>query len=139
MRSQKGRALLLNDLATTTAQSTEQILRLPEFTNRSERHPKLNFSSKVKPFKRITSHALVEAAEAAGLAAYLAIGFAGMILGGQYLRNVIPLGTTGYITSGGTIQAASLATAVEVTGGFVLLLYAFLEQTIEFRLRKQKP
>jgi multicomponent Na+:H+ antiporter subunit B len=92
-----------------------------------------------KTFKRITSHALIEVSEAAGLAAYLAVGFAGMIVGGQYLRNVIPLGTTGYITSGGTIQVASLATGLEVTGGFVLLLYAFLEQTIEFRLRKQKP
>jgi multicomponent Na+:H+ antiporter subunit B len=90
-----------------------------------------------KTFKKITSHTLVEVSEAVGLAAYLAVGFAGMILGGQYLRNVIPLGTTGYITSGGTIQAVSLATALEVTGGFVLLLYAFLEQTLEMRLGQQ--
>ncbi|HZU22103.1 MAG TPA: MnhB domain-containing protein [Terriglobales bacterium] len=88
-------------------------------------------------FKQITSHALVEVAEAVGLIGYLATGFAGMIIAGQYLRNVVPLGTTGYITSGGTIQLVSLATALEVTGGFVLLLYAFLEQTLEFRLRNQ--
>jgi multicomponent Na+:H+ antiporter subunit B len=90
-----------------------------------------------KTFKRITSHVLIEVAEAAGLAAYLATGFAGMILGLEFLRNVFPLGTTGYITSGGTIQIVSLATALEVTGGFVLLLYAFLEQTLEFRLQNQ--
>lgn len=90
-----------------------------------------------KTFKRITSHTLVEVAEAFGLAAYLAVGFAGIILGGEYLRNIIPLGTTGYITSGGTIQAVSLATSLEVTGGFVLLLYAFLEQTLEMRLKDE--
>ncbi|MBV8205691.1 MAG: sodium:proton antiporter [Acidobacteria bacterium] len=88
-------------------------------------------------FKRITSHALIEAAEAAGLLAYAGVGLAGLIMTGQFLRNVIPLGTTGYITSGGTIQAASLATGLEVTGGFVLLLYAFLEQTLEFRVREE--
>lgn len=90
-----------------------------------------------RAFKKITSHALIEVAEAVGLAAYLAVGFTGMIVAGEYLRNVIPLGTTGYITSSGTIQAVSLATALEVTGGFVLLLYAFLEQTLEMRLGKQ--
>lgn len=92
----------------------------------------------LKKFKQITSHTLVEVAEAAGTGAFLAIGFAGLILGGTYLRNVAALGKTGMINSGGTIALISLATGLEVAAGFVLLLYAFLEQTLEIRLRGQK-
>ncbi|HSB76181.1 MAG TPA: MnhB domain-containing protein [Terriglobales bacterium] len=92
----------------------------------------------LKKFKHITSHTLVEVAEAAGAGAYLAIGFAGLILGGTFLRNVAALGTTGMINSGGTIALFNLATGLEVAAGFVLLLYAFLEQTLEIRLRGGK-
>jgi multicomponent Na+:H+ antiporter subunit B len=92
----------------------------------------------LKKFKQITSHTLVEVAESVGAAGYLAIGFAGLILGGSYLRNVAALGTTGMINSGGTIALINLATGLEVAAGFVLLLYAFLEQTLEIRLRGGK-
>lgn len=92
----------------------------------------------LKRFKQITSHTLVEVAEAAGAGGYLAIGLAGLILGGSYLRNVAPLGQTGMINSGGTIALIDLATGLEVAAGFVLLLYAFLEQTLEIRLRGGK-
>jgi multicomponent Na+:H+ antiporter subunit B len=89
-------------------------------------------------FKQITSHTLVDAAEAAGAGGYLAIGFAGLIVAGTYLTNVVPLGKTGAINSGGTIALIDLATGVEVAAGFVLLLYAFLEQTLEIRLRGEQ-
>lgn len=89
-------------------------------------------------FKKITSHSLIEVTEAVGLLGYLAAGYAGMAFGLQFLRNVVPLGTTGTINSGGTIQIASLATGLEVSGGFVVLLYAFLEQTLEIRLGRQE-
>lgn len=92
----------------------------------------------LKKFKQITSHTLVEVAEACGAGGYIAIGFAGLILGGSYLRNVAALGQTGMINSGGTIALIDLATGLEVAAGFVLLLYAFLEQTLEIRLRGQK-
>ena len=92
----------------------------------------------LKKFKQITSHTLVEVGEAIGAGAYLAIGLAGLILGGSYLRNVAALGTTGTIHSGGTIALINLATGLEVAAGFVLLLYAFLEQSLEIRLRGQK-
>jgi multicomponent Na+:H+ antiporter subunit B len=92
----------------------------------------------LKKFKQITSHTLVEISEAAGAAGYLAVGFAGLILGGSYLRNVAALGTTGTVKSGGTIELVNLATGLEVAAGFVLLLYEFLEQTLEIRLRGRK-
>jgi multicomponent Na+:H+ antiporter subunit B len=89
-------------------------------------------------FKKITSHTLVEAAEAAGAGGYLLIGFLGMIVGTHYLQNVFPLGKTGEVNSSGTILAISLATGLEVAAGFVLLLYSFLEQTLELRLKGAK-
>lgn len=92
----------------------------------------------LKKFKQITSHTMVEVGEAIGAGGYLAIGLAGLILGGAYLQNVAALGATGTINSGGTIALISLATGLEVAAGFVLLLYAFLEQTLEIRLRGGK-
>ncbi|HEU5451723.1 MAG TPA: MnhB domain-containing protein [Terriglobales bacterium] len=84
-----------------------------------------------KTFQKIISHTLVELAEAGGALAYVAIGFAGYVIGQAFLKNVVPLGETGNITSSGTIILISLATGLEVAGGFVLLLHAFLEQTLE--------
>jgi multicomponent Na+:H+ antiporter subunit B len=91
-----------------------------------------------KRFKQITSHTLVELAEAAGALAFLGIGFAGYFFGQAFLQNVFPLGRTGAINSSGTIAAISLATGLEVAGGFVLLLHAFLEQTLEMRLKGER-
>jgi multicomponent Na+:H+ antiporter subunit B len=91
----------------------------------------------LETFKRITSHSLIEVAEAAGIAGFLGVGFAGLIIGGEFLRNVFALGQTGNINSGGTIPIISIVTGLEVAAGFVLLLYAFLEQTIELRLGKK--
>lgn len=91
-----------------------------------------------KTFKKIASHTLVEFAEAAGALGFVGIGFAGYFLGHAFLKNVFPLGRTGAINSSGTIAAISLATGLEVAGGFVLLLYAFLEQTLESRLKGEE-
>ena len=86
-------------------------------------------------FKKIASHTLVEVGEAGGALAFIAIGFSGYFLGREFLQNVFPLGKTGMINSSGTIAAISLATGLEVAAGFVLLLHAFLEQTLEMRLK----
>ena len=92
----------------------------------------------MKTFKKIVSHTMVEWAEAGGALAYVAIGFAGYFIGHAFLKNVVPLGTTGMFNSSGTIALISLATGLEVAGGFVLLLHAFLEQTLEIRLGGKK-
>jgi multicomponent Na+:H+ antiporter subunit B len=88
-----------------------------------------------KTFKNIASHTLVEVGEAIGAFGYVVIGFLGVIAGGVFLQNVLPLGTTGGINSAGTIALISATVGLEVAGGFVLLMHAFLEQTIELRLR----
>ncbi len=81
-------------------------------------------------FKRITSFRLIELAEAAGAAGYVLIGMVAWLYGCEFLTNVLPLGKSGQLTSGGTIPLISLTTGLEVTAGFVLLLYAFLQETL---------
>jgi multicomponent Na+:H+ antiporter subunit B len=81
-------------------------------------------------FKRIMMHPLVEIAEAAGAAAFVLTGFLAFFYRQPFLTNVIPLGKARELTSGGTIAIISAATGIEVMGGFVLLLYAFLQETL---------
>jgi multicomponent Na+:H+ antiporter subunit B len=90
-------------------------------------------------FQKIISHGLVEFSEAAGIAGFVLIGAAGLVFGGRFLQNVIPLGPVdANVYSGGTIPLISIATGLAVTGGFVLLLMAFLEETLELRLRRRR-
>lgn len=86
-------------------------------------------------FQRITSRPLLEAAEAAGAAGFVLIGLAGGIFGGVFLSNFLPAGTVGAINSGGTMPLISFSVGVEIASGFVLLLAAFLEQTLQIRLK----
>ncbi len=81
-------------------------------------------------FKRITSFSLVELAEAVGAGAYVLIGMVAWLYGKEFLTNVLPLGKPSQLTSGGTVPLISLSTGLEVTAGFVLLLYAFLQETL---------
>jgi multicomponent Na+:H+ antiporter subunit B len=92
----------------------------------------------LKSFKRITSHLLIELAEAAGIFAFVGIGLLGLLSGKEFLRNVLPLGETATIFSGGTVPLLNLATGLAVAGGFVSAIYAFLEQTIEMRMKREK-
>lgn len=89
----------------------------------------------LKTFKRITSHMLVEVAEAGGIAGYVGFGFLGLVTGGVFLRNVLPLGETGSVLSSGMILGLNICSALAVAGGFVSVIYAFLEQTLEMRMR----
>lgn len=81
-------------------------------------------------FKRIMTHTMVEISEAAGAAAFILIGALAWFAGQPFLTNTLPLGKSGSITSGGTIAWISAAIGLEVTAGFVILLYAFLQETL---------
>jgi multicomponent Na+:H+ antiporter subunit B len=73
-------------------------------------------------FKKILSHPMVEAAEGGGAGLFVAIGMLAWFWGTPFLTNTLPLGKTGELTS--------FATGLEVTAGFVLLLHAFLQETL---------
>ena len=81
-------------------------------------------------FKRLVTHPAVELTEAVGAAAFVLIGAVAWFAGKPFLTDVLPLGKTGALTSGGTIPIISAAVGLEVAAGFVLLLFAFLQETL---------
>lgn len=84
-------------------------------------------------YQALTPNRVVEAIEAIGALAFALIGAAGMIAGGAFLENIVPLGPVGTVRSGGTIALLSVATGLAVAGGFVLMITAFVEEALEKR------
>jgi len=85
---------------------------------------------------RVRPLPLVEVAKAAGAGGFVLLGLAGLIASGSFLENFLPLGTTGELLSAGTIPLLSVAVGLEVTGGIVLLLSEFLDQTLVVRRQR---
>jgi multicomponent Na+:H+ antiporter subunit B len=83
--------------------------------------------------RRVRPEALIDVATATGTAAFVGVGFVGLVAGGAFLYNALPLGQPGTLPSAGTIPLINLAVAVEVAGGLVLLPSEFLEQTLVLR------
>jgi multicomponent Na+:H+ antiporter subunit B len=89
----------------------------------------------LKTFQHMANHQAIEVVEALGLGGFLCLGLPGMITGGSYLRNVLALGTTGDVFSGGMIPLINVCTGAAVGSGLVMVIYSFLEHTLEVRLR----
>jgi multicomponent Na+:H+ antiporter subunit B len=87
-------------------------------------------------FRKIVHHTLVDVCEAFGAGAFAVIGFLALCVGQPFFTNILPLGKRGELTSAGTIPLVSFFTGLEVTAGFVLLLYAFLQATFLNELEK---
>lgn len=87
-------------------------------------------------FRRVVPHGAVEFAEAVGAGGFLLIGMLAWFWGKPFLTNIIPLGKSHRLTSGGTMPLISVSTGLEVTAGFVLLLYAFLQENLTPRGEK---
>ena len=83
--------------------------------------------------RRVSPELLTDLAESTGAAGYVAVGLVGVAAGATFLANVLPLGQPGMLLSAGTIPVLNLVVGLEVAGGFVLLLYEFLEQTLVIR------
>jgi multicomponent Na+:H+ antiporter subunit B len=86
--------------------------------------------------RRIRPLPLVEITKATGAGGFVLIGIAGLIWGVAFLDNWLPKGTPGDVFSAGTMQLLSVAVGFEITGGFVLILSEFLDQTIVLRRRR---
>jgi multicomponent Na+:H+ antiporter subunit B len=82
-------------------------------------------------FKRVAPHLLIEIAEAIGAGGYALVGIAGLLAGMPFLTNVLPLGNVGDVFSGGTVLWINLAVGLEVGAGFLVLMWAFLEEALE--------
>jgi multicomponent Na+:H+ antiporter subunit B len=87
-------------------------------------------------FLRVNPVPLIDAAEGAGVGGFVAVGLLGVMAGGTYLANVLPLGTAGDLLSGGTIPVVNMAVTLAVAAGFVLIVSEFLEQTLAVRERR---
>ena len=72
---------------------------------------------------------LLELGESIGAASYALIGLGGLLAGGVFLENFLPLGKRGQLLSAGTIPVINLAVGIEVAAGFALLFREFLKQT----------
>ncbi len=86
------------------------------------------------PFTRIASQDGNELAEAIGAGAYVVIGLATMVIAGNFLTNVLPLGGNGEFFSAGTIPLINVFVALEVVAGFVLMFIEFARET-----RREEP
>jgi multicomponent Na+:H+ antiporter subunit B len=79
------------------------------------------------------SEVALERAEAAGGAGFVAIGLIGLMSGSTFLANVLPLGQVGRLFSAGTVPLINTAVGLEIAAGLVLLITAFLHQTLVLR------
>jgi multicomponent Na+:H+ antiporter subunit B len=82
-------------------------------------------------FHRLSPKVSLEVADAVGAGSYALIGIATWLAGGAFLENMLPLGKTGELLSGGTIPLINLAVGLEVTAGFSLLAVGFLKDLHE--------
>jgi len=75
----------------------------------------------------------VEGVELGGASAFVLIGLVGLAVGGTFLASWGPLGRLGQLNSAGHVPLLNLSVGAEIGAGFVLLLSAFLRQTIVLR------
>jgi multicomponent Na+:H+ antiporter subunit B len=82
------------------------------------------------------SEPALERAEAIGAGGYIVIGLLGLLTGATFLDNLLPYGTTGKVFSAGSVPLINLAVGLEIAAGLVLLLSAFLHQTLVLRSQR---
>ena len=93
----------------------------------------LYLAGEFRNFRKAVPRRLVHTAEAVGAGGYAAIGIGCLVAGAVFLQNVLPLGSKGTILSGGTIPLINASVGLEVTGGLVLVLMVYLEETLELK------
>ncbi|MFE4867408.1 MULTISPECIES: MnhB domain-containing protein [unclassified Streptomyces] len=85
-----------------------------------------------RALERIRPVGLYEVGDAAGEAAYLLLGAAGVLSGSAFLANtLLPYGTFNTLSSGGTVPLLNAAVGIEVACAVVVLLARFLDQAVE--------
>jgi multicomponent Na+:H+ antiporter subunit B len=85
-------------------------------------------AGQVAAVQRVRPVSLVEVADAVGAASYALVALAGLVFGVAAMDNVLPLGTTGSLLSGGTVPVLSVAVGVEVTAAITLILSELVDQ-----------
>jgi multicomponent Na+:H+ antiporter subunit B len=83
----------------------------------------------------LAPHAVVEAAEAVGAAAYGLVGLGGLLFAAAFFENFLELGTPAQLLSAGTMPISNLAVGLEVGGAFLLIWTEFFDQALVVRGR----
>jgi multicomponent Na+:H+ antiporter subunit B len=83
-----------------------------------------------RSYREVTPSEVVDLAEGASIAGFVAVGVVGIAAGGSFLENVLPLGIPGSLASSGTIELLNVLTAGAVAAAFVLLFTEFLEEAL---------
>jgi multicomponent Na+:H+ antiporter subunit B len=78
-------------------------------------------------YRKLSPKPWIELGHAVGAGGYAAIGLAGMI-GGSFLKNVLPHGALHHLASGGTIPVISGLVGLEVATGFAGIFFEFIDQ-----------
>ena len=90
-------------------------------------------AGRYRSLERLRPLPLFEDGEAAGVAAFAALGFAGMAVAGPYLANVVPYGTFGQLLSAGTVPLLNIAVGLAVGSGGMVMVGKFFEQVFTVR------
>ncbi|HJU11454.1 MAG TPA: MnhB domain-containing protein [Candidatus Binataceae bacterium] len=85
-------------------------------------------------YSEISPASAMEALHSIGAGGFVIIGLAGLIVGGVFLKNVLPLGSAGQFASGGIIPVANDVVGLGVANAFAVVFHEFIVQT----RRKQK-
>jgi multicomponent Na+:H+ antiporter subunit B len=86
-----------------------------------------------RTLRRLCTSERTDIFDAIGAGGFVVIGLAGLLAGGAYLQNVLPLGPVGELYSSGMIPLINLSVGLEVGAGFVLIILEFLRQTLQVR------
>lgn len=79
--------------------------------------------------QRFLPREAADASETLGATGFVLVGVAGAVASGVYLANILPLGNTGSLASGGTIPVINGCVFVEVASGLIVAVHLFLDQT----------
>jgi multicomponent Na+:H+ antiporter subunit B len=90
-----------------------------------------------RPWTRFGSQHLLDPLEGGGAAAYVALGLAALIAGAPFLHNLLGLGVTGTLRSGGSMTLLNWAVALEVAAANLVLYTEFLESYLAPHLSRR--
>jgi multicomponent Na+:H+ antiporter subunit B len=88
----------------------------------------LYVAGRYRSMEKLRPMPLVETSEAAGTAAFAALGFAGLGVTGSFLADMVPMGSFGQLLSAGAVPLFNVAVGLAVASGCVVLLAKFFEQ-----------
>jgi multicomponent Na+:H+ antiporter subunit B len=79
-------------------------------------------------WRAATPAAALDAIKGASATAFVAVGLLGLLAGGAFLENVLPMGERGSLASGGTIPVLNVIAGIGVAAGLAILFREFLAE-----------